>query len=139
MGAKVMKVDRVTATLRYSAEAKGAWRSVELGAEATLTNSDETLETAQQELYHRLSSQLKALWANGSGTTSQDAPDGHQVPVPVSNPHNSPERGQSGQLVPVHFCSEHRQEFKKRTGQYSEFWSHQIKGTHNQWCNEAKK
>jgi hypothetical protein len=46
---------------------------------------------------------------------------------------------ESGQLVPAHFCSEHSQEFKKRTGQYGEFWSHQIKGTRNQWCNEAKK
>ena len=83
-----------------------------------------------------MSRQLKTLWANGSGTASQDAPEGHQVSVPASNPHNSPE---SGQLVPAHFCSEHSQEFKKRTGQYGEFWSHQIKGTRNQWCNEAKK
>src|SRR5919106_4817941 len=49
-----MKVTTVTATLRYSAEAKGAWRSIEVGAEATLTNSDESWETAQQELYNRL-------------------------------------------------------------------------------------
>jgi hypothetical protein len=131
-----MRVTEVSATVRYSAEAKGAWRSIEVGATATLTNNDETLETSQQELYARLSRQLKTLWANGSGTAPQDAPEGHQVPVQASNPHNSPG---GGQLVPAHFCSEHNQEFKKRTGQYGEFWSHQIKGTRNQWCNEAKK
>jgi hypothetical protein len=31
-----MEVDRVKATLRYSAEAKGAWRSLEIGAEKPL-------------------------------------------------------------------------------------------------------
>src|SRR5919106_769133 len=66
-GVRAMKVTTVTATLRYSAEAKGAWRSIEVGAEATLTNSDETWETAQAELYHRLGQQLKTLWANGNG------------------------------------------------------------------------
>ena len=52
-------------------------------------------------------------------------------------PHNNPGGGLLGAAKdqPAHFCSEHSQEFKKRTGQYGEFWSHQIKGAH-QWCNE---
>jgi hypothetical protein len=39
-----MKVTTVSAAVRLSQEAKGGWRTIELGAEATLTNSDETLE-----------------------------------------------------------------------------------------------
>jgi hypothetical protein len=41
-----MRVTEVSAVVRYSAEAKGAWRSLEVGATASLTNSDETLESA---------------------------------------------------------------------------------------------
>jgi hypothetical protein len=37
-GGDTMKVDRVTAALRYSAEAKGTWRTVELGAEADVAS-----------------------------------------------------------------------------------------------------
>jgi hypothetical protein len=85
-----MRVTEISTVVRYSAEAKGAWRSIEVGATATLTASDETLETAQQELYARLSRQLKTLWPNGRSTASPDAPEGPQVPVPASNPHNSP-------------------------------------------------
>ena len=143
-----MRVTEVTTTIRYSAEGKGAWRSIEVGATASLTAPGETLEVAQQELYARLSRQLKTLWANGSGTASQDAPEGYQVSVPASNPHNSPGGGLLSPALsvvegaakdqPAHFCSEHSQEFKKRTGQYGEFWSHQIKGTRNQWCNEKR-
>lgn len=40
-----MRVTKVTAILRYGAEAKGAWRSIELGAEASLTSSAEDWET----------------------------------------------------------------------------------------------
>ena len=81
-----MRVTEVTTTIRYSAEGKGAWRSIEVGATAILTAPGETLEVAQQELYARLSRQLKTLWANGSGTASQDAPEGHQAVVPPSSP-----------------------------------------------------
>ena len=58
-----MEVDRVKATLRYSAEAKGAWRSLEIGAEATVA-PDEDWHTAQASLYHQLGQQLQALWDN---------------------------------------------------------------------------
>ncbi len=40
-----MRVTTVTATLRYSAEAKGAWRSIEVGAEGSLTSSTEDWQT----------------------------------------------------------------------------------------------
>jgi hypothetical protein len=60
-----MRVTTVTATLRYSAEGQGAWRSIEVGAEATLTASDEDWRAAQGQLYQQLGQQLKTLWSNG--------------------------------------------------------------------------
>jgi hypothetical protein len=53
-----MKVTNVSATIRYSAEARGAWRSIELGAEATIAPSEDW-HTAQQDLYAQLGKQLK--------------------------------------------------------------------------------
>ena len=119
-----MKVTTVTATLSYSAEAKGAWRSIEVGAEATLTNNEEEWETAQAELYHRLGQQLKTLWANGANKETQAQP-GAELPEPPEPPRE-------------HYCEEHQTEFKSRNGPHGEFYSHQIKGT-RVWCNEAKK
>jgi hypothetical protein len=116
-----MKVTTVTATLRYSAEAKGAWRSIEVGAEATLTNSDESWEQAQAELYHRLGQQLKVLWSNGNGKpASQESPQ-KEIPAPPRE----------------HWCSEHNQEWTPKTGKYGTFFSH--KAPDGSWCNEAKK
>ena len=108
-----MKVTKVTANLRYSAEAKGAWRSIELGAEASLTSSAEDWETAQAELYHQLGQQLKTLWSNGTAK--------------VDPPGLPPERN--------HWCTEHQAEFKAKNGPHGEFYSHRINGT-NGWCNE---
>jgi hypothetical protein len=112
-----MRVTEVSTVVRYSAEAKGAWRSIEVGATATLMASDETLESVQEELYRRLTKQLKILWTNGNGRAeTQEQPQAEIPPKP-------------------HWCPEHNQEFKKRTGPHGEFYSHQVKGTKD-WCNE---
>ena len=70
---------------KYSLDTGHGWKAIEVGATATLTG-DETLEGAQQELYSRLASQLKTLWANGRGTVlhrmPQKAPEStHSPPV----------------------------------------------------------
>ena len=108
-----MRVTKVTAVLRYSAEAKGAWRSIEVGAEGSLTSSNEDWETAQADLYHQLGQQLNRLWANGTA----------KVDPPAEAP---PERS--------HWCTEHQEEFKAKTGPHGEFYSHRIQG--GGWCNE---
>jgi hypothetical protein len=127
-----MRVTTVTATLRYSAEAQGAWRSIEVGAEATLTNSDEDWRAAQANLYQQLGQQLRALW-NGKGQEGQQ--NGHQSNVQAST--SQGDANNDGTKPREHWCEEHQTAYKKRTGQYGEFWSHQIKGT-RQWCNEAR-
>jgi hypothetical protein len=84
-----MRVDRVTAVLRYSAEAKGAWRTVELGAEATV-DPEEDWALAQQGLYTRLTSQLREVWGWGKACPSLGRRNGH-----------NPEHAQNGPEKPV--------------------------------------
>ena len=59
-----MRVTEVQALVKYSTEIKGSWVAIELGSTASLTNSEETLESVSDELYARLTKQLKILWAN---------------------------------------------------------------------------
>ena len=110
-----MRVTKVSATLRYSTETQGAWRSIEMGAEASLTSSDEQWETCQEHLYQDLRRQLAKMWANG--TTKVDHPE----PAQELN----------------HWCAEHQAEFKAKNGPHGEFYSHRINGT-NGWCNEPR-
>ena len=112
-----MRVTKVSATLRYSSEAKGAWRSIELGAEASLTSSTEDWEAAQADLYHHLGQQLRTLWSNGNAKVDPSA----EAPTPERS----------------HWCAEHHAEFKAKNGPHGEFYSHRINGT-NGWCNESR-
>jgi hypothetical protein len=113
-----MKVNTVTATLRYSAEAKGAWRRIEVGAEATLTASDKTWEQAQAELYHRLGQQLKTLWNNGNGKAEAQEPPTPETPAPK----------------PEHWCAEHQTEYQRFSKDGKVWYSH--KGQDRKWCRE---
>jgi hypothetical protein len=62
-----MRIDRISANIRYSkAQEGGAWKTVELAAEASVTPS-ENWQEAQSQLYAELGQQLKALWGNGNG------------------------------------------------------------------------
>jgi hypothetical protein len=112
-----MRVTTVTATLRYSAEAKGAWRSIEVGAEATLTSGDESWETAQTELYQKLGQQLKTLWVNGNGKVAQEPP-----PPETSAP------------KPDHWCEEHQIEYQRFSKDGKVWYSH--KAPDGEWCRE---
>jgi hypothetical protein len=59
-----MRINEIQAQVRYSSEVRGSWVTIELGSTASLTNSEETLESVSDELYQRLAKQLKVLWAN---------------------------------------------------------------------------
>jgi hypothetical protein len=112
-----MRVTEVSTVVRYSAEAKGAWRSIEVGATATLTASDETLEAAQQELYHRLSRQLKTLWANGNGKADTKEPATPETLAPRE-----------------HWCEEHQTEYQRFSKDGKVWYSH--KAPDGKWCRE---
>jgi hypothetical protein len=122
-----MKVTEITVSAKYSLDTGHGWKAIEVGATASLTASDETLEVAQQELYNRLSRQLKSLWANGNGKDSGQAEgsrpvgEGHQAntqPAQTSPTPPAPPR--------EHWCSEHNQEWKPKEGKYGTFYSHKA-------------
>jgi hypothetical protein len=116
-----MRVTEISATVRYSAEAKGAWRSIEVGATARLIASDETLESVSAELYQRLTKQLKVLWANskaGEGETKTEAL--------VSRSPERSEGGAKGQTPNPNWCAEHHTEFKQFSKNGNSWFSHKT-------------
>jgi hypothetical protein len=61
-----MQVNKITLALRYSKELPtGAWKSLEIGAEA-VPSEDRDWQEQQRELYTELSQQLKALFSGGN-------------------------------------------------------------------------
>ena len=101
-----MRINEVQAQVRYSSEVRGSWVTIELGSTASLTSSEETLESVSAELYQRLTKQLKALWANnkaGGGETKTEA----QTPNP-------------------NWCSEHQVEFRKFSKGDNSWFSHKT-------------
>jgi hypothetical protein len=119
-----MKIDKVTATIRYSKEIGGSWKSVEIGAEGTVDVREDWKE-AQLQLYADLTQQLVSCWNNGKSQESPQAAQKANQKPSLNEP-------------PSHFCEEHNVPFKSRNGPHGEFYSHQIKGSKD-WCNESKK
>jgi hypothetical protein len=117
-----MEVDRVKATLRYSAEAKGAWRSVEIGAEATIT-PDEDWHTAQASLYHQLGQQLQELWDN---RRADEAPE---KPAEAPGKRDLP-------TMPDHYCQQHQVEYQRYEKDGKVLWAH--KAPDGKWCREPE-
>ena len=61
-----MDVTKISANVRFSAPKGDGWKTVEIGAEATVTEG-ENWEQVQQRLYGDLSNQLRSFWNNGNG------------------------------------------------------------------------
>jgi hypothetical protein len=119
-----MKVTTVSANIRYSQDTgKGAWKAVEIGAEATVEQR-ERWDTALASLYADLGGQLKALWANGNGRKPQDAPT-----TPTEAP-SEPEPPPA----PEHYCQTHQVDFKRYERDGRVWYSH--KAPDGKWCKE---
>ena len=102
-----MKVEKVSATIRYSQDTgHGAWKVIELGAEASVSDR-EFWKQAQSELYYQLRDQLRTLWPNGSnnGTTAISNGQGGAESRAVPDPPQTPRQ---------HWCQTHNAEFKRR-------------------------
>ena len=95
-----MEVNRISANIRYSKDIGGSWKSVELAAEADVSDR-EHWKQAQSELYNQLAGQLQSLWTNGSnnsnGANSQNGAESHVEPPTASEP---PQNGPAA-LVPT--------------------------------------
>jgi hypothetical protein len=83
-----MRVTKVNIAVRFSKEMRGgAWKSIELGAEATL-GKGETREQATDALYAELTDDLRRLWNNGkpaeqTPTTTDEQADAPPKGYPV--------------------------------------------------------
>ena len=102
-----MRVTEVQALVKYSSEIKGSWVAIELGSTASLTDSNETLESVSDELYKRLTKQLKVLWANkASGEETKT-----KTETGIPNPN---------------WCAEHHTEFKQFNKNGNSWFSHKT-------------
>ena len=103
-----MRVTEVQALVKYSSEIKGSWVAIELGSTASLTNSEETLESVSDELYARLTKQLKALWGHNKAGGDENKRD-TQAETPNPN-----------------WCNEHQVEFKQFSKNGNSWFSHKT-------------
>jgi hypothetical protein len=90
-----MRVTTISAAVRYSADTgHGSWKTLELGAEATI-DSNENWTVALSCLYDTLVSQFRAKWQNGP-TQPAAAPANGQQGDPAPHPPKGPLRPSQG-------------------------------------------
>src|ERR687892_431856 len=95
-----MKITNVAVNVRYAQEIEGAWKTVEVGAEATVAEGEQwTL--CQQGLFAQLSTQLREVWAMGK--------NGHEKPVEEA----SWEEIKAMPSPREHYCPVHKTEFRR--------------------------
>jgi hypothetical protein len=116
-----MRINEVQAQVRYSSEVRGSWVTIELGSTASLTSSEETLESVSAELYQRLTKQLKALWANNKAGGSET-----QAEALVSRSPELSEGEAKGQTPNPNWCAEHHTEFKQFSKNGNSWFSHKT-------------
>ena len=123
-----MKIEKVSATIRYSQDTgKGAWKVIELGAEATISDR-EHWKQVQSELYYQLGDQLRQLWHNGTGAALNGA-SGAEISV------ERPAATVPTQEPREHWCYPHNLEWKRRTKNGVVWYSHRQGSG---WCNEPE-
>jgi hypothetical protein len=109
-----MIVEKVAVQLRYSADTgQGSWRTVDLGAEASL-EVGETLHGATQALYAEVRQELANIWQAPVKDQAIKQPALEVTP-------------------PEHWCQEHGVEFKRQENSRGVWYSHQVDGG---WCKE---
>jgi hypothetical protein len=111
-----MNVTTVTATIKYSAETKGAWRTTEVGAEADVA-LDEDWHTAQASLYDQLGQQLKTFWSKGASKAHAEDDDW----VELGGNHKDPLTP-----VPSHYCQVHQCQYKQYEKDGRVWYSHKA-------------
>ena len=123
-----MKVTTISGTIRYSQDTgKGAWKVIELGAEASISDR-EHWKQAQSKLYYQLTHQLRTLWSNGNSA----ALNGHGGAETAIEP---PAESEPISTTRKHWCVTHDAAFAQRNGKGGEsWWSH--KAPDGSWCRE---
>ena len=119
-----MKVEKISATVRYSQDTgKGAWKVIELGAEASL-NDREHWKQAQSELYYQIADQLRTLWSSGNSNSNGAALNGTGGAETAIEPPPKPAPVTGSETRSEHWCEKRRAEFKRRTKDGVVWYSH---------------
>ncbi len=123
-----MKVEKISATIRYSQDTgKGAWKVIELGAEATITDR-EHWKQAQSELYYQIAGQLRQLWNNGNNSALNGTGGVESLVEPLPEPDLTT-------TAREHWCTTHGVAYTRKNGKDgSSWWSH--KAPDGSWCRE---
>ena len=112
-----MNVTTIAATVRYSKPLPdGAWKAVELSAEASLDPNEAWIE-AQASLYQELGQQLRTLWTAKNGQASGGAAKAENTTTEQSK----------------HYCQEHQTEFKRYEKEGRVWYAHKAG---QKWCKE---
>ena len=123
-----MKVKTVSVNIRFSKALEDKnYKTIELGAEATLDSNDNWQE-AQSNLYQELGQQLKNLWiAKTDGETRIN-----NRSTQSTNDENT--RSKTAPTVSDrHMCSEHNVDYKRFEKNGKSWYAHKSK---DGWCNE---
>ena len=123
-----MKVEKISATIRYSQDTgKGAWKVIELGAEATISDR-EHWKQAQSELYYQIAGQLRQLWNNGNNSALNGTGGVESLVEPLPEPDLTT-------TAREHWCATHGVAYTQKNGKEGSSWrSH--KATDGSWCRE---
>lgn len=124
-----MHVTTITASIRLSQDTGNGWKSVELGAEATVDPGEDWHE-AQLALYTELTTELRQVWRGAREALPPSAPDKQPAPRQAQTPPEPPAKD--------HWCEEHQTEYKRREGNGRVWYSHRV-GFNGPWCNESDR
>ncbi len=130
-----MKVEKISANIRYSQDTgKGAWKVIELGAEATVSDR-EHWKQAQSELYYQLAGQLQTLWSNGSNNSNGAALNGAGGAETAIQPLSEPAPVSGSETQTEHWCEEHQMAHTQKHGKDESTW-YSHKAPDGSWWRE---
>ena len=129
-----MEVTKISANVRYSQDTgHGAWKVIELGAEASLDFMDADWQSAQRELYDELTLQLRQLWNCGKAVAINSAETAIEAPFEEAPVPNSPEVEKT---AADHWCAAHGAAYTRKTGKGGASW-YSHKAPDGSWCREV--
>jgi hypothetical protein len=132
-----MRVDRISAHVRFSKDTGQGWKTVELGAEASL-DPDEDWTLAGQGLYALLSAQLREVWGWGQNAPnpepSQNGPEKPGAPTWAElESYPSPTPREERPPPREHWCPLHQVDFRRYERDGQVWYSHKAS---EGWCKE---
>jgi hypothetical protein len=131
-----VKVERISAHIRFSKDTRQGWKTIELGAEASIDPATEDWVICQTGLYSQLAQRLRTLWSQ-NGHNPEHSQNGQEKPKEASwrELESYPSPVEKKPAPKAHWCEEHQTAFRKfeRDGR---FWYSHKNG--DGWCKEQR-